>query len=250
MGGSVLGFHGQRGTKKSVDAVRSPQLSGKRRRRWRRCLRRRKGGAAARTERLAPGQQLVGDDPEGVYVGPAVEPAGLENLFGRHVCGSARGHGQPGRVGQLLRAAEVRDEDGGGRTADIEQEVRGLDVTVDDACVMEHLDGVCGLGRQTECLRGPAVPDLLGQRAASDVVHDEVGSFVLDTDVVNAYDTWAGDPSEQPRLRQEPLSHVGVRRPVVGQHLDRYIRVEFRIVCSPDRRERTGSQSVLKEVTT
>jgi hypothetical protein len=164
--------------------------------------------------------------------------------------GVPRGHGQPGRVGQLLGAAEIRDEDGGGRAADVEQEVRGLDVTVDDARVVQHLNRVSGLGRQPERLLGPAVPDLLGQRAAPDVVHDEVGPVVLDAHVVHAYDTGAGDPTQQPRLGEEPLPYIRVRRPVVGQHLDRDIGVEFGIVCSPDGRERTGSQPVLQEVTT
>ena len=154
-------------------------------------------------ERLAAGQELVEDHAEAEHVGPPIDPVPLPpRLLGAHVSG------RPGVAGSLtvVLVLQRQPEVGDARLArGVEQDIRGLDVAVDQApCVgvMEGLgDGRHQLRRFPQ--RQPPLAYPRGQVAAFDVLrHDVAESVVGPADVVDRDDVRMVEPRERPRLGQ------------------------------------------------
>ncbi|HEY7117587.1 MAG TPA: hypothetical protein VH475_13445 [Tepidisphaeraceae bacterium] len=130
------------------------------------------------------GEQFVQDHAQRVDVGAGVhvQAAGL-GLLGAHVLRGSHHRPDP-REKRLLR----QDEVGGLGDAEVDhlgdrpavdqrdQDVRGLDVAVDDALLVGVLDGLADGDEQLETLAGrePVVVAILCERDARDVLHREV----------------------------------------------------------------------------
>jgi hypothetical protein len=135
---------------------------------------------SALVERAATGEQLVRDDAEGVEVGGA--GGGLaEGLLGREVVRRAE---------HLAGLGVSRPVDGAGdaevgelhRAVGHDEDVRGLDVAVDDAGLVGRPEGERGLRHDRPYLarvEGALALDEVGQRLTGDELHDEVGEVVL-----------------------------------------------------------------------
>ena len=198
-----------------------------------------------------------------VDVGALVDHLADLALLRRHVPVRAGPDGEDGPRSQIAREPEVgqhqllvgSDQPGragavgsrrGGRA---DQQVGRLDVPVDDAervrgadaagqLVGEHERVVVGQGQRAV---GPALPQPLGERAAGRVVHDEEGPVLELADVVDPDETRAVDAPQDPGLAHEPLAHVGIEAPVLGEDLerDRGLRVPRRRPGPPSRTTRS-----------
>ena len=186
-------------------------------------VRHRLGGGALSPERPLPRQQLERDDGEGVAVagrGGALAARLLgSEIAGRTDDGSRLGVG--GEVGRA-RDAEVGDLD---PVVVVEQEVARLDVAVDDPVRVRGVE--CGRGlaqpleRSADGLRSAAL-EPVGERAAGEVLHDDVGPPLVIADVEDG-DRAGGvrEPRDGERLAGEAPANRLVVRVAVGEHLDR-----------------------------
>ena len=129
--------------------------------------------------RTLPRQHLVEDDAERVDVRPRVDVVRVHHLLRRHVRGrtddhARRRHRRLVLVVRELRHAKVRQLR---RPVSVEHDVVGLDVPVDHAVPVRHLEGKGDLGGDRDCL-GYWQRALRGKpilhAAARHVVHDDV----------------------------------------------------------------------------
>ena len=163
-------------------------------------------------ERRLTRQRLVEDEAGGEDVGPGPDLT-LTELLGRHVEGGPRrgpGARQAVHVGGQ-GDPEVRQAE---PPLAVEQDVLGLDVSVDDAAGVGVTERVGELPGQVDgrgLVERPGAEDALGQGLAVDELEDEVGEPVLeDAGVEHADDAWVAQASDQPPLALEPLA----RQPV------------------------------------
>ncbi len=133
-------------------------------------------------ERLLPREHLVADDGERVDVGAGVEVALADQLLGRHVADRADGHPGVGesRAAVRRRRAHRRARDaevGEHRVPFLEEDVRGLDVAVDDPHAVREPEGVRHLAQDVQRLTDgePAVAfQAMLERLALHERHDVV----------------------------------------------------------------------------
>ena len=192
-------------------------------------------GAIANREGGTARRQLVERRPQGVDVGPRVTAAG--EPLRRHVAQGPQqvaGVGQRLGVGRVMRQAEVGDPDDAPL---VQQDVRRLDVAVDDPLAVRVGEGLSGLeadprhlaevdrGACAGLVRRPAVPQRLVEPAPADVLHDvEVPPVVLahpvDRDDIGVVQPAGGlglaaEPRQVGRLAEQLQGHVPVERPLV-----------------------------------
>ena len=167
-------------------------------------------GARVAAERPAAGQQLVEDDAQAEDVRAAVDPVPLApGLLGAHVGGRP---GEPGSLAVVLVLQRQPEVGHAGLPWSVDQDVRGLDVAVDQAPgvgVVQRLgDGRHQLGRLAE--RRPALPQPLGQVAPLDVLRDDVAEPVVGpAHVVDRDDVRVVEPGEGAGLGQVGLDVPG-----------------------------------------
>ena len=183
---------GQRARDDLLDGLRHPGTKRSHARRW-------SGGAArhhrARRSTLKgrrAGEHLVEHAAQGIEIAPAIHVLVAGRLLGAHV--RRRSHGEAGaRRAHLARQLDhVRDaEVGDVRVIVGEQDVRRLDVAVDDAVPMRVLERVTyffGNAQRHRDGQWSFPLDALLERVALDVRHDEVGRVVPDAGVVQRQD--------------------------------------------------------------
>lgn len=148
-------------------------------------------------ERRPAGEHRVDDGAQRIEVAAATGPFSL-SLLGRHVLGGpddAARDGEP-RSGKHLSNAKVAEFDGAiGR----DQQVRGLQVAVNDSGVVGRLESCTDLQRHGDDF-APGEPSFLlqqfGQRLAVDVLHCVVICTVVGTVVVKLHDVGALELTE------------------------------------------------------
>jgi hypothetical protein len=122
-------------------------------------------------------------------------------------------------VVERLREAEVRDP----RHVVVgDDDVRGLEIAVDDPGGVRERQAVAHGARDADDARGRHRPvvDQLGERAAVDEVHDDVGQPALGRAVVDdSDDVRVREPARALGLAREPLAHRRRRAGVAEQHL-------------------------------
>ena len=207
-------------------------------------------------EGLAADQALEGDDAEGVDVGRRGRGAALR-LLGRDV--GRRAHHLAGlREGHPLGGAgdaEVGDLDpavGG------DEEVRGLDVAVDDAGGVRHAEGLGRLGEQVAGrlgVEGGTGPQERRERLALDELHHEVGArgrrAVVERAgavVVDRRDPRVLQRGRVPGLGLEALAEQRVVGVLGLEHLHRDRAVEHGVARGPDLAHPAGGDAGLEDV--
>ena len=149
------------------------------------------------------------------------------SLLRRHVCRGAQDHAPPGRAaGQRRRIVVVRSRAlhlGQTEVQDLrvaataDEDVRRLDVAVDDAGVVRGVEriGDFDAERQHRVQRqAAALGDSLLQRDAFQVLHDDEGAAVLLADVVNRADVGVVQRRRGSGLAAEAIQRVRVAQPV------------------------------------
>lgn len=191
--------------------------------------------------------QLICHDTQRVDVGAYVHWI-TADLFGRHVGRGAGGDGDPRRLGQALGAAEIADDD----AVTVEQEVRRLDVSVQNAVLMQNLDRAGSLLGDIHGGLQVHGADQVIDAAAADEVHDKVRTVLNDPDVKHANYSVIDDATEDPGLFKEAFAYITVVRPIVGQDLDRDLGLELVVPSAPHGRESSnavhGVQAVTSEI--
>jgi hypothetical protein len=178
-------------------------------------------GRRVAPERRLAGQELVGDDAQGVGVAIDVAVYTGERLW-RHVLGGADDGPGPGQARLLSRSGDPEIDQ-----CDVivrpHHDVAWLDVSVDHPVAMGVVQGAGKLPEQPHrpihrqwCRR----PDDLAQGAAFQQVHDDVVEIVLLGDVVDQDDVGVAQPGRDHRLAPEPLDDVRLVRQVRAQDFD------------------------------
>ena len=181
---------------------------------------RRRGGEGRLTA-----EHLVQYAAEGVDVRAAVEMPVAHRLLRAHVLGRADGHARFGQPLLPVRRGEGEGdaEVGNDRMPLVQQDVRGLDVAMDDALAMRVIERARERGRVAYSLRNgkvllPGEPVL--QRFARDERHHVEGGSVHLPGVDQAEDVRVLQVRGGPDLGEESLGPDGGGE-VRPQHLDR-----------------------------
>jgi len=189
-----------------------------------------------RRERPARGQHLVEDHAERVDIGAAIDVLGIGDLLGRHELRRPHHHALLLVVdGQEPRDAEVEHLDVIERVVLVGQEhVVGLEVAVNDACVVRGVQRRCDLRRDPDRAphRQAAEPiDLVGeQRAFEELERDVRDMAVHEAHVRRLDDVRMPERAGRARLVHEPLDHVRIRRELGMEDLDRDLALDQRVL--------------------
>ena len=207
-----------------------------------------RGGGAA--EGATTAQRLVEDGPEGEEVRAPVRSQAA-SLLRREV--SQRAHHEARfrvRVGGIAAARprqagdpEVEDLDPPVRG---EEEVVGLEVTVDDTARVRGLEAVAHLDCELDHgLRGhrPA-PQSLPKGLPFEELQHEVGTALAGADVVDGQDVRVGESGDGPRLVLEGAQTLGRGLAVREHDLDRDVAAEPGVVRAVHLRHPTGAQQL------
>ena len=153
-------------------------------------------------------------------------------LLGRHVlrrAGNGAALGQTGVVDRS-RQAEIGDLDP--LDPVLQQDIRRLDVAVDQSLRVGRGQSAGGLHADPYDLadrqRAVAVDPLL-ERPAGDVGHDEVGQSLLLVDGVDGHDVVVADRGRRPRLAGESPTRGGTDRELGGEDLECHEPVQGRV---------------------
>jgi hypothetical protein len=181
-------------------------------------------------ERRGAGEQVVEEGAQRVHVGGGADLADLPHrLLGRHVRRGAQ-H-LPGHAQVLVGAAHLRQPEIGQARLALggQQHVEGLDVAVDYPAAVGVGDGACQfhqefgrLGRRER----PAAPDSLGQGAAGEVLHGQVGVAAGLAEREHPHDVRVLQRRDRLRLDQESRAQRRVGEGSGDEHLQRHGPVE------------------------
>ena len=168
-----------------------------------------------------PREELVGDHAERVAVARRGRRL-ASSLLGREIPGgpehrSGKGQGVEAGCGSNAEVGHVH------AVLVVQQEVRRLDVPMDDALGVRGVEAGCGLpeplDRATWSDRLGASPIVDG--APVQILHDDERLAVMLTDVEDRDDVRMRRESRRgARLAREPGAHIGVAGVALGEHLD------------------------------
>ena len=190
------------------------------------------GGVRAHEWRLSD-QHLVEDQTQAVHVRRRGRGLAFDTL-GSDV---HRGGEELRRVRVLLRRA--RDAEVGDLrvVVRVEQDVRRLEVSVDDALPVRERETVRDLGglcHRIERRERSAALDALLERPAGKVLHDDERQAIDLADVVHRDDARVGERGERARFLDEHLAEDRIRSRGGIQDLDRDLAVEHGVLREVD----------------
>ena len=167
--------------------------------------------------------QFVEDRPQGIDVGRRADPPGLApGLLGGHVTGRPHQGSAPGParlVVEPLGQAEVGDL---GDAVGGQEDVRGLQVAVDDPPAVGGVDrvgqGLHQPGRRSDRHRRAGI--LLGQGAPLDQFQDQVGAAVMLADLEDLDDVGVLEARHGLRLGAEAGPDLGPGELPLADHLE------------------------------
>jgi len=157
------------------------------------------------------GQQLIKDDSGGIDISGRSGELSFGHL-GSEVFGCPD---EPGQPGQRRTVGEPGDAKVGHSNAavDIDQDVFGLDVTMNDAdrvysaqCRQERSNGVSGVACRCRTL----LIQLLAHVRPFDKIHDNGGSASLDDQVMYTHQIGVGDAAEEGTFLKESRHQLWV----------------------------------------
>jgi len=192
------------------------------------------------------GHQLVGDGGQGEDIGALVDAA-ARRLLGRHVRRRPDHVGQPAGVEHGLGDAEVGHHHPGPRPVGAQQQVGRLDVAVDGALSVEHVQAGARLRHQRggALQRDGVLPlEQVRHRPPVGVRHHEVRRAVDLAHVVHPDDVVGVRSAQDARLLEEAVADVESLCPVVGERLHRDVGLELVVAVEPHRGEAADPESL------
>ena len=197
-------------------------------------------------ERQPPGEALVQHAPQRIDVGARAHRGALD-LLGRDVVDRAEevpGAGQGSRQrGGPLREPEVGEVDvvGVGVAGVLgdrgDQDVAGLDVTVDETEHVRRVERIADLHEEAQDARGrqrALLGEELLQVAAGDVAHGDEQVPIRLAGLVDGHDVGVVQGRREPGLADEPLLELLVLRERGGQQLQGNLAAEARVLGAVD----------------
>ena len=194
-------------------------------------MRPQQGDVGRAGEGRLPRQGLVEDAAERVDVGPLVERV-AGDLLGRDVLERAddlSGDGDPRERARALGQAEVAEVAVLASRGLGDEDVRRLDVTMDEALLVRGVEGLRDLREEVDGalrLECTVLGDDLREIGAFDVTHREEEQAVLVSGLVDRDDVRVVERSRDPRLAQETLAEALVLGELGGDHLERDLASE------------------------
>ena len=124
------------------------------------------------------------------------------------------------------------------------EDVAGLDVTMDDAANGHGVEGDCDIHQDDQGLgsRHGAQFEHLRERLSGYVLHHYLGAVVAGQEVVDMHDGGAAGCRQDPRLAPEPAQCLGVRQGMVMQSLDRDKAADHHMSRQDDLTEAAGAE--------
>ena len=162
---------------------------------------------------------------ERVEVAADVGRPWVAGLFGRDVVEGAERHAADGEIlvaGHVVQPCQAHVDDAGA-AGGRDDDVRWLDVAVDDVSLGGMLECVGHLDRHIDRaghVEGPFVRDHIAEVGALDEFEDDVVPAVVGTDRVHAADIFVVEAGGRLGFVAKPLKHVLVVRLLPRQHLD------------------------------
>ena len=203
-------------------------------------------------ERHPAGDRLVEDEAQRVDVGLAVDVETL-CLLGRRIAYGPDHRADrlgPAGLGERSRHAEVGDPQ---TSLVVEEEVRRLHVSVDEASGVRIGQAGCGLTTDEHRLLDrqghPSVQDVL-ERPAGEELGDEIRHAVLLAPVVDLQDVRVVERRDRARFGSEPLQECLVLRKGWLEELDRDRPLERGVHRPVDDRRRAGPKDGFDPVAT
>jgi hypothetical protein len=203
-------------------------------------------------EWTATGDHLVQDDAERVDVGAAIRAA-AHQLLGRHVLERADGGAHDRQVGRLRQIAAREDL----RDAEVEhlhdivrrdEDVRGLEITVDDAEVVCLAQGRAHLGPDREHAlpgQGAARAKQVEQRPALEQLHRDERQPIGFAELVGRDDVRAEQLAQHDALAPEPLDEARISGELAMHDLERDALAAHDLRAAIDRTERADRDPLL-----
>ena len=172
-------------------------------------------------ERQAAGQHLEQDDAQGVDVAAAVQRLGA-HLLRTHVAGRAQRRAGL-RYGRARFIQQLDDAEVGqvGAAGGVEEDVGRLHVAVDDALAVGAVERAGNAGQQGHFARRtrPALQPV-GQRAAGQVGHDQIGLAEVFPVAQNGHNGRVAQPLQHVGLALKALAEAGVAAQLDRHQLD------------------------------
>ena len=173
-----------------------------------------------------------------------------EGLLGRHV---PRGADDVAAAAEVLAVVQRLGEAEVGElrlVVLVDQDVRGLDVAVDDGPGVRRLQGPSHLGHEPErtLQRQLGCPDEAVERGTVDVFHHEVVERPLAADVVDLEDVRVRQLGRGPGLALEPQDLFGAGVPSGDHDLDRDGAFQPRLAAEIDDAHRPDAQLADRDV--
>ena len=160
-------------------------------------------------ERNRSGERLEEDAPERVHVGTTVDVVPPDLLRSHVVDGSQKMTvGRPA-IGDALRQPEVGEIDVLATVLVVEQDVRRLDVAVDEPSGMCGIERVGDLARDRECsgrLERPLASQELREVRPFDVAHRDEQAVIRLAGLVDRDHVRVVERGREPRLAQHPIA--------------------------------------------
>ena len=158
----------------------------------------------------------------------------------------------PGERARALGQAEVREVAVLLAGGDCDQDVRGLDVAVDEALLVRRVERIGDLGEELDRasrLEGALLGEDLREVAALDVAHGEEEDAVLLARLEDRDDVRVVEGGGDLRLPQEALPETLVLRELGGDHLERDLAAEPGFLGAVDRAHAAAADERLDAVT-
>ena len=194
------------------------------------------GGRRLALEGAPAGEELVGDDGQRVAVACGRRLVALR-LLGGEVAGRSEHGPRRSHAGRLVDDARDPEVDDLEPVGAVEEEVRRLDVSMDDAVAVRGVEGFGRLREPGERLLGvdAAAPGADGQCPAREMLHDRERPTLVLADVEDRdHVRLAGEPGGGQRLAAEADAEIGVLRQSLRKELDGHDAVELAVVGDVD----------------
>ncbi len=204
-------------------------------------------------ERRITGQELVKHDSRAVDVGGRLRVLALCQFR----CHVERRPDRAGEAGQRPAVGEPGHAEVGeprlwiSWVGDVDEDVRGLEITMDDAGRVHNRQRAQHLTGQRDCHRDgelSPVPEIDPEVHAVDEVHHDREGVTLDHQVADSDEMRTVEPEQCGSFLDEPGDHLGVVREFRAQDLHRHLTIAAHRGSPPDLAERAPADWFMQHI--
>ncbi len=191
-------------------------------------------------EKALTAEPFVGDNSEGILI--AGKGGFALQLLRRHIQGGASPllRAEQFRGGSKQGEAEIAEQD---VLVEVQQDVLGLDIAVDDAPVMGVLKGNCHLLDVGHCRcewQARACWVAMPRRSSRCIVHDQKGNIAFHAEFQHAHDVWMSQANQSLCLLEEVFHFFVFGRS--EEHFESGLAFKIQVFAEIDLRETSVPQ--------